>query len=88
MVLIDTKKLYKDAIIPTRGSQYAAGLDLYAYTDGKDRIEIHPNEYVKIKTGIAVSIPNGYFGAIFARSGIATKRGLRPVNCVGVVDAR
>ena len=83
---LNIKKLYEDAIIPTRGSEGAAGLDLYAYTDGKDKIDIYPFDTVKIKTGIAAAIPKGYFGAIFARSGIATKRGLRPANAVGVVD--
>lgn len=84
---INIKKLYKDAVIPTSGSAQAAGLDLYAYTEGADRLEIWPHDTRKIKTGIAAAIPSGYFGAIFARSGIATKRGLRPANAVGVVDA-
>lgn len=84
---INIKKLYEDAVIPTSGSAQAAGLDLYAYTEGKDKIDIYPFDTVKIKTGIAAAIPPGHFGAIFARSGIATKRGLRPANCVGVIDA-
>ena len=79
-------KLLNDlAKIPTRGSDEAAGLDLYAATDSD--IWIEPHETVKIDTGIAVALPTGTFGAIFARSGIATKQGLRPANCVGVIDS-
>lgn len=79
-------KLYDKVVTPTRGSEYAAGLDLYAYIE-KGSQEIPSNKTVKIKTGISVEIPDGYFGAIFARSGLATKRGLRPANCVGVIDS-
>lgn len=79
------KKLYEDAIVPTRGSDQAAGYDLYAYApNGKD---INAGGTAMIGTGIAVAIPDGYFGAIYARSGIASKRGLRPANCVGVIDS-
>lgn len=80
------KKLNQAAIEPTKGSDYAAGLDLCACTDD-DTIDIAAGTTVKIGTGIAVEIPDGYFGAVFARSGLATKRGLRPANCVGVIDA-
>lgn len=79
------KKLNDLAKIPTRGSKFSAGYDLYAATD-KD-IQIPPHSTVKIGTGLAMDLPYGYFGAIFARSGIATKRGLRPANCVGICDA-
>ena len=79
------KKLNEYAKEPTRGSQYAAGYDLYAATASD--CSIPPHETLKIGTGIAVAIPDGYFGAIFARSGLATKQGLRPANCVGVVDS-
>lgn len=79
------KRLNDLAKIPTRGSQFSAGYDLYAATD-KD-IQIPPHSTVKIGTGLAMELPVGWFGAIFARSGIATKRGLRPANCVGVCDA-
>lgn len=78
------KKLNDLAKIPTRGSKYSAGYDLYAATD-KD-IQIPPHSTVKIGTGLVMDIPHGYFGAIFARSGIATKRGLRPANCTGICD--
>ena len=78
------KKLNDLAKIPTRGSKFSAGYDLYAATDYD--IQILPHSTVKIGTGLAMDLPYGYFGAIFARSGIATKRGLRPANCVGVCD--
>ena len=82
---IRIKKLNNLAKIPTRGSKFSAGYDWYAATD-KD-IQIPPHSTVKIGTGLAMELPVGWFGAIFARSGIATKRGLRPANCVGVCDA-
>lgn len=78
------KKLNDLAKIPTRGSKFSAGYDLYAATNYD--IQIPPHSTVKIGTGLAMDLPYGYFGAIFARSGIATKRGLRPANCVGVCD--
>lgn len=82
---INVKKLKENAIIPTRGSEYAAGMDLYACIDAP--IIITPHQTVKIGTGLAIELPNGYFGAIFARSGLATKQGLRPSNCVGCCDS-
>ena len=84
METIKIKKLNKKAITPTRGSEYAAGWDLYACVDELTTIPAHST--VKIGTGIAMEIPHGYFGAIFARSGLATKHGCRPANCVGVCD--
>lgn len=84
---IKIKKLYKDAMIPSRGSEQAAGYDLYACLGGFEECEISPNTTMKVGTGIAAEIPEGYFGAVFARSGLATKKGLRPANCVGVVDS-
>ena len=83
-MIINIKKLNPNAIIPTRGSEYAAGYDLYACSE--IAIDIAPHSTVKVGTGLAIEIPHGYFGAIFARSGLATKRGLRPANCVGVCD--
>ena len=76
------KKLYEDAMLPTKGSKYAAGFDLYAYEDAT----IEPHTNVKVGTGVAIKPPYGTFGAIFARSGLATKQSLRPANCVGVCD--
>lgn len=85
-MVINIKKTDKASVIPTTGSQYAAGLDLYALTPF-DTVTIPAGHTVKVGTGICMEIPNGYFGAIFARSGLATKRGLRPANCVGVIDS-
>ena len=76
-------RLHSNAVQPSQGSQWAAGYDLYSCGS----FIIEPHKTLKIGTGIAVEIPEGYFGAIFARSGLATKKGLRPANCVGVVDA-
>ena len=76
-------KLNDKAITPTRGSNQAAGYDLYSCED----VIIYENTTQIIHTGIAIEIPEGYFGAIYARSGLATKEGLRPANCVGVIDS-
>lgn len=86
---VKIKKLYEDAIIPTHGSEYAAGYDLYAHIEGEgDAVGcyIPPHKCVLIGTGVAIQPPVGYFGAVFARSGLASKQGLRPANCVGVCD--
>ena len=80
------KRLKENAIIPTRGSEYAAGYDLYACLDSQS-ICIAPHTTIMIDVGWAMEIPEGSFGAIFARSGLASKQGLRPANCVGVIDA-
>ena len=80
------KRLKENAIVPSHGSDYSAGYDLYAVLD-EDKIEIRPHETVMIDTGWSMQIPLGVFGAIFARSGIASKQGLRPANCVGVIDS-
>ena len=85
-MLIKIKKLREEAIIPTSGSAYAAGYDLYACLPEGD-MEIAPHTTAKVGTGLAMAVPEGYFGAIFARSGLATKEGLRPANCVGVCDS-
>ena len=82
---IKIKKMNDLAIIPKKGSKEAAGMDLYACID--DTIYISPHETVKIDTGIAVELPKGTFGAVFARSGLATKEGLAPANKVGVIDS-
>lgn len=81
---VKVKKLNENAIIPTKGSKESAGYDLYAYCN--NTIIIEPHKTVKISTGLAFQPPEGYFGAIFARSGLATNNGLRPGNCVGVCD--
>lgn len=82
---IEIKRLSETARLPERGSSLAAGYDLFA--DLSDEVEIAPHETVMIGTGIALAIPEGYFGGIFARSGLSAKEGLRPANCTGVVDA-
>ena len=82
---LNFKKLDPRATIPTYGSEYAAGADLRAVLDAP--IDIKPNESALIHTGIAVAIPVGYVGLVYARSGIACKRGLAPSNKVGVIDA-
>ena len=86
MIKINIKKLRPEATLPTSGSKYAAGYDLYACT-GKGSVTIAPHTTAMIGTGLSVAVPEGYFGAIFARSGLASKQGLRPANCVGVCDS-
>lgn len=80
---LKVKKLDDRAKLPTRGSSSAAGWDLYALEDA----DIDGGCMMKMRTGIAVEIPEGYFGAIYARSSLATKKKLRPANCVGVIDS-
>lgn len=83
---VRVKKLKEKAIIPTYGSAFAAGADLYACTEG-ETVNFAPGETKFIHTGIAMEVPVGYAGLIYARSGIACKRGLAPANKVGVVDS-
>lgn len=85
MAIVKFVKLKPDAIVPTYGTPFAAGADLYALPDND--IEIKSGETVMIHTGIAMQIPDGTAAFIFARSGIATKRGLAPANKVGVIDS-
>jgi len=82
---IKIKKLRENATVPTRGSASAAGYDLYACLDAP--VTIAPHATAMIGTGLSVAIPEGYFGAVFARSGLAAKQALRPANCVGVCDS-
>jgi len=82
---VNIKKLDEKAVIPTYGTEYSAGFDLYSVSD--EEIIIKAHETVLIKTGLAMEIPIGYAGMIFARSGLASKKGLAPANKVGVVDA-
>ena len=82
---MNIKKLNENAIVPTYGSAYAAGADLYACEGGE--VTIEAGETKLIHTGIAMEIPEGLVGLIYARSGLACKRGLAPANKVGVVDA-
>ena len=80
------KKLNPNAVVPTRGSDNSAGYDLYACLDAA-AVVIPPHTTYLVDTGWAMQIPWGHFGAIFARSGLASKHGLRPANCVGVIDS-
>lgn len=82
---IKIKRLNEKAVIPTQGSAAAAGYDLYACLDFP--VFIKPHETVKIGTGLAMAIPDTCWGGIYPRSGLATKMGLRPANCVGVIDS-
>ncbi|MCL2107543.1 MAG: dUTP diphosphatase [Oscillospiraceae bacterium] len=82
---VNVKKLRENAILPKYGSAYAAGADLSACIEGP--LEIRPGETRLVPTGLAMEIPAGYAGLIYARSGLASKRGLAPANKVGVVDA-
>lgn len=86
-MIVNFKKMDKWAIAPTYGSEEAAGCDLHADLHGDHEIVVRAGETVKIGTGICIELPYGFFGAVFARSGIATKKGLRPANCVGVIDS-
>ncbi|HAU88652.1 MAG TPA: dUTP diphosphatase [Lachnospiraceae bacterium] len=98
MVNVKIKKLTETAKIPTKAHVEDAAFDLYAdipndtfipwgSTEERKGLKILPHTTVKIGTGVAMAIPNGYWGAIYARSGIATKQGLRPANAVGVADS-
>lgn len=82
---VNIKKLNPNATIPTYGSEYAAGADLYACIE--ESLTIAPGETVLVKTGLAMELPIGYAGLIYARSGLASKRGLAPANKVGVIDS-
>ena len=83
--LIKYTKLNEYAQEPTRGSAAAAGYDLYAAISNPMVIPAHST--IKVGTGLAFALPESSFAAIFARSGLATKQGLRPANCVGVCDS-
>ena len=79
------KKLNENARIPTYGTEFSAGADLYALLEND--VIILPGETYLIKTGISLEIPEGYVGLIYPRSGLATKKGLAPANKVGVIDS-
>ncbi len=78
------KKLNERATVPTYGTDFAAGADLYSCEEGE--ITVAPGETRFVHTGIALEIPQGYVGLVYARSGLSTKRGLAPANKVGVID--
>ena len=85
MEKIAVKKLRPNAVMPTYGSAWAAGADLYACLEAP--VTIAPGKTVLIPTGLAMEIPVGFAGLIYARSGLSVKRGLAPANKVGVIDA-
>ena len=84
-MIVKVKKLDNRALLPTYGSPQAAGADLYALVEGE--LTIGAGETVLVSTGLSIEIPEGYVGLIYARSGLATKKGLAPANKVGVIDA-
>lgn len=88
MKIINIKKTDENAKIPTYGSEFAAGADLYAVIHNEEnRVEILSGETAFIDTGIVMEIPNGYVGLVYARSGLSCKQGLAPANKVGVIDS-
>ena len=88
MIQVNVKRLSNTAVLPTYGSEKAAGMDLYADTKSfcANKLSIAPGDYIKIPTGFAFELPEGYCSLILARSGLSTKKGLRPANCVGLCD--
>lgn len=87
-MIVKFKKLREGAVLPTKGTALAAGVDLYALLpDGAEFVEIAPHDRYPVPTGLAVEVPEGYAGLVYARSGIAARRQLAPANCVGVIDA-
>jgi dUTP pyrophosphatase len=87
VVNIKIKKLYEDTKLPTRADEGSAGIDLYAHLNNDYMRVIKPHTTEMISVGFAMETPNNTYGAIFARSGLASKKGLRPANCTGVVDS-
>ena len=83
-IKVEIKKLDERAIIPTYGTEFSAGADIYALLD--EPLTINPGETKFVHTGLAIAIPEGFVGLNFARSGMASKRGLAPANKVGVID--
>ena len=82
---VNIKRLNENAVVPTYGSEFSAGADLYACADAP--VTVEAGKTVLVHTGIAMEIPVGYVGLVFARSGLASKKGLAPANKVGVIDS-
>ena len=82
-IKVNIKRLNDDAVLPTYGSEYAAGADLYS---ASETFDIEAGETMLVHTGIAIELPQGLVGLVYARSGLASKRGLAPANKVGVID--
>lgn len=86
-MIVKIKKLNNNAKLPTKGSEKAAAYDVYAdITNGSGEVVIEPHTTVKIGTGLSMTPPEGFFVGVYARSGLSSKEGLRPANCVGVCD--
>lgn len=84
---VNIKRLTNEACLPMRGSEKAAAYDIHAcLTEGKRQVTIPPHNTVIVGTGLCMEPPAGYFVGIYARSGLSTREGLRPANCVGVCD--
>lgn len=84
---VKVKRLSEKAFLPTRGSDKAAAYDVYAcILNEEGAVKIQPHATVKIGTGLSMAPPEGYFVGVYARSGLSSKEGLRPANCVGVCD--
>lgn len=86
-MVVEIRSLDERAKLPMHGSEKAAGYDLWSFFEDGESVEIKPGETKAIGTGVAMAIPDGYFGGIFARSSTAIRGGLRPANCVGVIDS-
>ena len=84
---VSIKLLREGAKLPVRGSAFAAGYDLYACLDGDKELIIPPHATAMLPTGLSFALPEGTFGAVVARRGLASKQGLRPANCLGVIDS-
>ncbi len=82
---VHIKKLKENAILPTYGTEFSAGADLYACIS--EPVTLNPGETILIHTGIAMEIPEGLVGLIYARSSLAVKSGLAPANKVSVIDS-
>ena len=84
---VKVKRLYPEASLPTQGSTKAAAYDVYACINNEEGcVVVEPHKTVKVGTGLAMTPPEGFFVGVYARSGLSTKEGLRPANCVGVCD--
>ena len=84
-VPVRIKKLRPNAVVPTYGTPFSAGADMYACLD--EPLTIAPGETKMVNIGVAIELPEGYVGLLYGRSGLATKRGLAPANKVGVIDS-
>ena len=86
-MVVKVKKIDEMAIMPSKGSDKAAAYDVYACISNESHeVVIEPHSTIKIGTGLSMTPPEGYFVGVYARSGLSTKEGLRPANCVGVWD--